>query len=204
MRKTRLQVPTRDTGACSSLNVVLSTRSTITANAAERLTPLLAHRAVRTLFSAVLTTLIVPASAEQLRLWTVQAVDTGQEIVCDAFAEGAVGDFSYELRFRRSRSRLLLVVSYDGSKIQSIDGYATILVGKDSNRLPAVDSQFGTSNAFIISIDPSSFDLGIFDRTEAIQIRIGRSVFISTVLASDHVRQNLSDCIYEVHLDQAK
>ena len=157
--------------------------------------------AVRILFAALWTPLIVPTSAEQLRLWTVQAVDTGQEIVCDAFAGGAVGDFSYEIRFRRSRTRLLLVISYDGSKIQSIDDYATIVIGKSSNRLPAVASQFGTHNAFIISIDPSSFDLRIFDQTEPIQIIVGQSVFISTVLASDHVRENFSDCIHAVHLD---
>jgi hypothetical protein len=43
-----------------------------------------------------------PTQARSGELWTVQALDAGGEVVCDAFAAGMMGRPFYEFRFRRS------------------------------------------------------------------------------------------------------
>jgi hypothetical protein len=134
-------------------------------------------------------------------LWTVQVVNTGEEFVCDAFATGQMGRPPYEFRFRRSKSGLTLVLSYDGPKLHSPDEYATIIINNAANTLPAVAGRFGKRNAFFISIDPYSFKLSIFKQNTPIQISIGATMFNLMIVENDHVEQAFADCLRAIHLN---
>jgi hypothetical protein len=140
------------------------------------------------------------SSEEPKHLWTVQAVAVGDEIVCDAFASGAMERPPYEFRFRRSKGGLLLILSYDGPKVINHKPYATIIIDDSSNTFPAKDSHFGNRNAFLISLDPSSVDFHIFDHTAPFQIAVGATIFNLATLPDDDVYSNYNRCLEAVHL----
>ena len=141
------------------------------------------------------------AAHAQARLWTVQAVDTGQGATCDAFAAGAAGRAPYEFRFRRAARSLLLVVSYAGPKLKGPVASADIAIGSNTFRLAAEETRFGGRNAFVVSIDPASFDPNVFDRDAPFVITAGGATFGLATVASDNVAANWRACLKATKID---
>jgi hypothetical protein len=144
---------------------------------------------------------LAPASADDLRLWTVQAYDTGTEKVCDAIARGAHDRPLYEFRFRRSKDNILLIVSYDGPKVPAEDGNADILLDKEHFVLPAVAIKFDGRNAIGISISPKGFDFHDFDRTVPLSVTFGGERFEIAFKADDEVGLNMDACMRAMKIE---
>jgi hypothetical protein len=145
--------------------------------------------------------LAAPAQADDLRLWTVQAVDTGQEKVCDAFARGAYGRPLYEFRFRRSKDNILLIVSYDGPKIAAEKGEADIVFNGRRMGTKAVGIKFGDRNAFAISIKPKGFDFHQFDATVPFSVTFGGEKFEISFKADDGVGTGMDACMRAMKIE---
>jgi hypothetical protein len=135
-----------------------------------------------------------PALGQTPSLWTVQAVAAGGETVCDAFASGAAERSPYEFRLRRGKTEMLLIVSYDGEPIAGAIDTATIIIGGKAVRLPARPSKMGDRNAIVVSFDPKSVDLKVFDQTVPFNVEAGGAVFQLATLANDRVRQHMAEC----------
>jgi hypothetical protein len=135
-----------------------------------------------------------PAIGQTPNLWTVQAVKVGGEIVCDAFASGAVGRGPYEFRLRRGKDQMLFIVSYDGDKLPAAAKTATIVIRDQVMRLPATLTKLGERNAVLIALEPQSVDLRFFDQSGPFEVDAGAAVFHLALLESDHVRQHMEEC----------
>ncbi|MGO9741371.1 MAG: hypothetical protein ACLPN5_07640 [Roseiarcus sp.] len=146
-----------------------------------------------TVLASMVAAAAAPASA-QTSLWTVQAADVGGTLVCDAFASGAAGRNPYEFRLRRSKTQMLLIVSYDGPAIAGAIDTAAIVIGGKAMRVPASASKLGGRNAVVVSLDPKSVDLRVFDRTAPFDVEVGGAEFQLATLASDQVRQHMDEC----------
>jgi hypothetical protein len=139
-------------------------------------------------------------AADETHLWTVQAVNTGAETVCDAFAQGAHKRPPYEFRFRRSKSDLLFIVSYDGKRLHDQSGDAAIVIDGKKHDLPAVASHFGTRNAFTVSLSPDSVDFSEFDRTIPIIAKFSGATFELSFLEADHLSETFTECLRFAHI----
>jgi hypothetical protein len=144
---------------------------------------------------------LAPASADDLRLWTVQAVDTGTEKVCDAFARGMYGRPLYEFRFRRSKDNIYLIVSYEGPKLAEEKGDADILFDGKHMVAPAVAITFDSRNAFAISISPNGFDFHQFDRTIPFSVTFAGANFEIAFKADDEVGNNMGACMRAIKIE---
>lgn len=151
-------------------------------------------------FLAVLTNCTAWA-AEDTHLWTVQAVKVGTEVVCDAYAQGAYNRPPYEFRFRRSKSDLRFILSYDGKVLANRNGDASIIIAGQEHALPAVATHFGARNALEVSIDPGSVDLSDFDKDEPIVVKFGGAIFELVFLEADHLSQSFSSCLRFAHIE---
>jgi hypothetical protein len=134
----------------------------------------------------------LPAHAGQL--WTVQAVDAGGKIVCDAFAAGAAGRPLYEFRFRRTGTGLLLIISYDDQ--QKIEhGRATIYQdGASVGTFQADATKFGTRNALAISLAPQAVDFADLEKHRSLVVAAAGQRFEMGLLASDHMADGMVSC----------
>ena len=144
---------------------------------------------------------LAPVQADDLRLWVVQAVDTGTEKVCDAFAKGAYNRPLYEFRFRRARDYLYLIVSYDGPKVVAEKGDADILFNGRHMVAPATAISFGNRNAFVISIKPQGFDFHQFDATVPLSVSFGSEKFDVSFKADDEVGSNMDACMRAMKIE---
>jgi hypothetical protein len=140
-------------------------------------------------------------AAEGAHLWTVQAVNVGTETVCDAYAQGAHDRPPYEFRFRRSKSNLLFILSYDGQVLTDRAGDASIIIAGHEHDLPAVATHFGARNALEVSIDPASVDFSDFDKDEPIVVKFGGATFELVFLEADHLSQSFSTCLRFAHIE---
>jgi hypothetical protein len=139
--------------------------------------------------------------AEDTHLWTVQAVKVRTEIVCDAYAQGAYNRPPYEFRFRRSKSDLLFILSYDGQVLAGRAGDASIIIAGQEHALPAVATHFGARNAIEVSIDPGSVDFSAFDKDGPIVVKFGGATFELVFLKADHLSQSFSSCLRFAHIE---
>jgi hypothetical protein len=151
--------------------------------------------------SVAIAALIGPKAYAESHLWTVQAVDIGQGVACDAFARAADGRAPYEFRFRRDAQGLSLIVSYDGPELKRAVDSAYIATDSLKMNLPAEKTHFGGRNAFITSIDPTSFDLDILDQDTAFVITAGGEVFGLVLFAGNDVASRWRACLKTTHLD---
>jgi hypothetical protein len=151
-------------------------------------------------FLAVLANCTACAAGDT-HLWTVQAVKVGTETVCDAYAQGAHDRPPYEFRFRRSKSDLLFILSYDGQLLTDRGGDASIIVAGQEHTLPAVTTRFGARNALVVSISPGSVDFSDFDKNEPIAVQFGGSTFELVFLKRDHLSEAFSSCLRFAHIE---
>jgi hypothetical protein len=151
-------------------------------------------------FLAVLTNCTAWA-AGNTHLWAVQAVDAGTETVCDAYAQGAHDRPPYEFRFRRSKSELLFILSYDGQVLTDRGGDVSIIVAGQEHTLPAVATHFGARNALVVSISPGSVNFADFDKDEPIVVKFGGSTFELVFLEADHLSETFSNCLRFAHIE---
>lgn len=134
-----------------------------------------------------------PAWAAQL--WTVQAVNVNGGVVCDAFATGAAGRAPYEFRFRRSKTSLLLIISYAGPAIRAA-AQATILQdGVPLGTLPASFPGFGARPAVVISLRPDTVDFLDLEKRRSLTVVVGAERFDMGLLASDGMGRGMSACM---------
>jgi len=140
---------------------------------------------------SLLTSLSVLAG----ELWTVQAVDTGKEKTCDAFASGAQGRPLYEFRFRRTGSSLLLIVSYNGAAVPRFETATIRVDGALVGTLPATAGTFGKRKAIIISLDPASVDLAELETKRSLEISVSGQTFRVAMWASDQIAANMQRCL---------
>lgn len=144
---------------------------------------------------------LTPASADDIRLWTVQAVDTGTEKVCDAFASGMHDRPPYEFRFRRAKDYLYLIVSYDGPKLAAETGKAEIVFDGAHMMAPASAFPFGGRNAFAVTINPRGFDFHQFDRTVPFVVTFADARFEIAFKADDHLGDNMVACMRAMKIE---
>lgn len=134
-----------------------------------------------------------PLAAHAGQLWTVQAIDTGDAIACDAFATGAAGRSPYEFRFRRLRASLWLLISYEGPVIGP--GEATIYQdGVAVSTLPAQSAKLGNRNAILISLQPQSVNFADLERHRLLTVVIKRQRFEMALWADDHIARGMDAC----------
>jgi hypothetical protein len=112
-----------------------------------------------------------------------------------------MGRAPYEFRFRRDARSLLLIVSYAGPKLKGPIASADIAIGGRAIRLPAKKIDFGSRNAFVISIDQASFDPSTFDQDAPFVITAGGETFGLSMLASDNVAANWRACLKATKID---
>ena len=143
---------------------------------------------------------VLRAKGEEPHLWTVQAVNAGGEFVCDAFASGTNGRPPYEFRFRRSKSGLTLIISYDGTKVKS-DKSPPLFLMEVQPHLPQSLRTLASVMHSLFPSDPKSVDFSFFNKTAPFQVAFGSTMFNLATLESDHVERNFADCLRATHLE---
>ncbi|MGO9484004.1 MAG: hypothetical protein ACLPX9_05405 [Rhodomicrobium sp.] len=145
---------------------------------------------------AIGSTFCLPAArADNTHLWHVEMMQSGKSVACDASAQGMAGRPPYEVRFRREKNRLLLIIAYDGPRIGQVNTAKIMLDRRSVGEMPAVASKFGTRNAVLISINPNGFDFHQFDGQHLLGVTLGTDRFEIAFLPGDSFGSRMDICL---------